>query len=63
MMTIWLAFLGLVGIVSLILPSDPQVLGGSTALLPAIAWAIAAGVLIRSHAREFALLAFLLEAG
>lgn len=63
MVLIWLALLGLGLIVSVILPSEPQTLGGSTVLLAAIAWAIAGGLLIRSHTRELALLAFVLEAG
>jgi hypothetical protein len=63
MMMIWFAILGLGGIVFLILPSDPQALGGAITLLAVIAWVIAGGTLIPSRARQFALLAFLFEAG
>lgn len=60
---IWFAILVLAGIVFLILASDPRALGGATALLPAIALAIAGGMVLRSQVRQFAFLAFLFEAG
>lgn len=63
MIIIWIAFLFLGGIVFLILPSDAHALGGAMVLLPAVALAIAGGTLLRSHARQFALLGFLLETG
>src|SRR3972149_11623745 len=63
MMIVGFPILRLGRIVFLILPSDPQALGGAITLLAVIAWVIAGGTLTPSRARQFALLAFLFEAG
>jgi hypothetical protein len=63
MIIIWIVLLLLSGIVVLILPSDAQALGGATVLLPATALVIAGAVLFRSHSRQLAFLALLIEAG